>query len=464
MIVGPHHRVMCETIDRVLRGEISRLIINVPPRYTKTEAAVVHLVAHGLALNPASRYIHASFNGPLALLNSTSVKDVLRLPAYRQFWHREPRDDLDSKELWRTPEGGGMKAGSAGGPITGFGAGLMYEGPWRFTGALIIDDPLKPKDAPHETMRKAVNDNWNATFASRLATEDVPVIVIMQRLHVDDFSGFLLKGGAGCKWHHLLLPVLIDSAAEYPAEFTHGIPIDHGLPDGPLWPYKHNAEQIEALRHDEYTFAGQYMQVPVVSGGNLFNEEWLRGYDELPKLEYRMIYADTAMKDGERNDYSVFQLWGKGTDGLAYLIDQVRGKWKAPELESVARAFWWMHADMETHHFGVLRAMKIEDKSSGTGLIQTLSRPYVGEGGRKGIAIPVVPIQRDKDKVQRANDALPQFACGNVRLPTDAPWYAAWKSEMLAFPNGSHDDQVDPTCDAVSDMLVNVSNSRLVFG
>ena len=442
-IVGPHHRVMCETLDRMLAGEITRLIVNVPPGYTKSELAVIYLIARGLALNARARFIHASFNGQLALENSNKVRDVLRLPGFQEIWPRRIRIDTDAKGLWRTVEGGGLMAAAAGGPITGFRAGTLEPG---FTGALIIDDPLKPDDATSEIERENVNGRWHSTFKSRLALETVPVIVIMQRLHVDDFSGFLLKGGAGCRWHHLLLPIRIDNADPYPAEYTHGDPVPHGLPDGPLWPVKHDENAIRLLEVDAYSFSGQYRQHPVVSGGNLFREEWLTGYDELPALSWRAIYVDTAQKTGQRNDYSVFQCWGRGADGRAYLLDQVRGRFEAPELEKTARLFWRKHTDPALNDLGQCRAMKVEDKASGTGLIQSLRRPPD--------PVIVVPIPRSKDKVERANDVLPCFASGLVRVPTKAEWFAEWRNEVLAFPSGAHDDQVDPTMDAVAEMLL----------
>ncbi len=450
-LVGPHHRVICDALDRVLSGEITRLIINVPPGYTKTELAVIYLVARGLAINPRARFIHASFNGQLALENSNKVRDVLNLPGFQEHWPRKIRSDTNAKGLWRTDEGGGLMAAAAGGPITGFRAGTMEPG---FTGALIIDDPLKPDDAKSEQERENVNNRWHSTFKSRLALETVPVILIMQRLHVGDLSAFLLKGGAGCKWHHCLLPIQIDSGKPYPAEYTHGIPIPHDLPDGPLWRVKHGEAEIELLKVDAYTFAGQYEQNPVVSGGNLFKEEWLQPWapGALPQIKWRMIYVDTAEKTGQRNDYSVFQCWGFGADGCAYLLDQMRARFEAPELLQAARTFWKKHSDPALNELGYCRGMKVEDKSAGTGLLQSLRRP-ANDGSGMG-PVPVIPIPRSKDKEQRANDVLPSFAAGLVRLPMHEPWFDAWKNEILAFPSGAHDDQVDPTMDAVAEMLL----------
>lgn len=444
--VGPHHRVICETLDRVLAGEIDRLVISIPPGYTKTLAAVIAFIARGLAVSGGrARFIHASFSAELVNENSVAIKDIVSTEPYQQMWGIAFRADASAKGRWMTDQGGGLLAKPAGGPITGFRAGTMDPG---FTGALVIDDPLKPDDAYSAIEREKINRRWHSTFKSRLAREDVPVIVIMQRLHMDDFAGFLLRGGADCKWHHLLLPAEIDNSAPYPDEYTHGIPIDHGLPDGPLWPEKHGPEHLKILSADEYTYASQYLQRPIALGGNLFKAEWLVDWSDLPDMTWRAIYVDTAQKVGAKNDYSVFQLWGAGRDGKAYMIDQARGKWEAPELKAVAVQFWRKHAALQGPQHGHLRSMKIEDKVSGTGLIQSLARD----------GIPVEPIPRggDKDKYTRALDAIPSFAAGLVRLPprSEAPWRVEYDRELLSFTGQGdvHDDQVDPTVDAVKDI------------
>lgn len=411
-----------------------------------TEAAVVAFIARGLAINPKAKFIHASFSGELVNENSVRVKDVMASAPFQDMWPIAFKDDQSAKGLWRTDQGGGLLAKPAGGPITGFRAGTMDEG---FTGALVIDDPLKPDDAFSNTEREKINRRWHSTFKSRLAREDVPVIVIMQRLHADDFAGYLLRGGADCQWHHLMLPARVEADAAYPAEFTHGIPIEHGLPAGPLWPEKHNESHLKILEADAYTFASQYMQRPIALGGNLFKSDWLVPYKsaELPPMEWRAIFADTAQKVGIKNDFTVFQVWGKGRDGLAYLINQVRGKWEAPELLTTARVLWETELGRSPLTYGALRYFGVEDKVSGTGLIQQLGRERV----------PVTAIVRggDKDKYTRAMDVVPYFANRLVRVPADAPWYGDWMYEILQFTGqgDAHDDQVDPTVDAVKDIL-----------
>lgn len=441
--VGPHIAVICKTLDRVISGEIKRLIINIPPGYLKTVLGVWMFIARGLAINPAAKFIHASYSDALVQENSARVRDILACEAYSTKWQRDLREDTSGKGRWLTEMGGGLLARSSGGQITGFRAGTLQPG---FTGAMVLDDPLKPDDALSETARKKINNRWHTTFKSRLGDENAPVIVIMQRLHDDDFSGYLLRGGAGCKWHHLMLPVDIDNSQAYPDQFSHGVPIPHGLPDGPLWPRKHSAEKIRELKYDEYTYAAQYAQRPMIGGGAIFKEDHFRSYMDLPQLKYRKIWADTAQKDKERADYTVFQCWGAGANGKAYLLDQIRARMEAPELLKTAQAFWDKHKTATRPANGTLRAMAIEDKSSGTGLIQQLRRT----------AIPVQEIPRNKgqDKYSRALDVVPFFNSGMVEIPNDAPWLLDWKMEMLAFDGrgGGHDDQVDPTMDAVAEI------------
>lgn len=438
-IEGPHHPVMGNALDKALRGEITRLIITVPPGYTKTEMAVVNFMAKGFQINPASRFIHATFSDDLARENSDKVRGLIGLEGFQSVQTVGIRADSNAKDRWKTTAGGGLLAKAAGGPITGFRAGYMDK--TKFTGALVIDDPLKPDDAFSPTKRKTVNQRATNTFRSRLAHDGVPIIVIMQRLHGDDFVGHLLSGGSGEKWHHLNLSVVVNGDDEYPPEWAYGIPIDHGLPDGPLWAEKHSAQEIEILKADTYTFASQYMQRPVSVEGALFDMAGFKWYTELPPINHYRMFADTAQKTGERNDYSVIQLWGKaeGDGNGIYLVDQVRGKWESPELESTALAFWAKHRDKN------VRGLRVEDKVSGTGLIQSLKR--------KGV--PVTGIKREKDKYTRGLDAAPWVSTGMVHLPKNADYANALRLELQIFDGlgTGNDDQVDPMMDAINEIL-----------
>lgn len=443
-IEGEHHKLIGAALDQVLRGEISRLLITLPPGYTKTELAVVNFVAKGFQVNPASRFIHATFSDDLARENSDKIKELIALPDYQAGQVVSIRTDSSAKDRWKTVEGGGMLAKAAGGPITGFRAGRMEKD--RFTGALIVDDPLKPDDAFSPAKRKTVNNRATNTFRSRLAHEGVPIIVIMQRLHGEDFAGHLLTGGTGEVWHHLDLPVLIEQGTEYPKEWTHGQPIEHGLPDGPLWPDKHSLDEIEVIKADTYTYNSQYAQRPSSVEGALFDMEGFKLYTELPPIDYFCMYGDTAQKTKERNDYSVFELWAKAKYGGIYLVDLVRGKWEAPQLESTARALWAKHKGKN------VRGLKVEDKSSGTGLIQSLRTANSDLGHSP---IPVTGIERNIDKYTRGMDAAPWITSGMVHLPARAEFLPTLLVELQTFDGlgTGFDDQVDPMMDAIADML-----------
>jgi len=221
-----HHYVIQYVLDAVLAGKIHKLIINLAPGFNKTELAVINFIARGLAINPRSKYIHTSYSGDLAQVSSSSIKTTVTSPAYQELWPMVVRQDTKGKKRWFTELGGGMMTAPSGGQILGFRAGRMEPG---FTGAFINDDPLKPDDAYSQVKRSAINNRFNNTMRSRLALDTTPFINIMQRLHEDDLTAFLLSGGSGDVWHHLSLPAKLSADVidtQYPENFTHGIPIN----------------------------------------------------------------------------------------------------------------------------------------------------------------------------------------------------------------------------------------------
>lgn len=421
MLIAPFHERICSSLERVVIGKTTRLIINFPPRAGKTDIAVKHYLAWIMGNFPDAENIHVSYSKTLATSNASEVRDIMRHEAFAAvFGAPQFRDDTNAKDHFKTVQGGHVYAVGSEGTITGFGAGKMRE---SFGGAIIIDDPHKADDAQSDTMRNNVLEWFKNTLESRKNRKETPIIIIMQRLHEDDLSGWLLGGGNGEEWEHLCIPAIDDDGNSF-------------------WPDNSNFA-IDELRRQEkakpYVFAGQMMQRPAPLGGGIFKDAWWQYWQVLPDMQWRAIYADTAQKTKEENDYSVFQCWGHSKEGKKILIDQLRGKWEAPELLQHARAFWNKHKAISG--IGQLRAMKIEDKVSGTGLIQTLSR----EG------IPVIPIKRNIDKVTRAFDAAPMVEAGHVYLPQGAPWLSEFLAEASYFPNGKHDDQLDPMMDAVCD-------------
>ena len=420
MLDNWHQAKICKALQRVYTGRTNRLIINVPPRSGKTEVAVKAFIAWAMGLSPDSEFIHASYSKRLATANAYDIRAMMQHEAYKLvFPWLKLQDDSKAKDEFRTTAGGIVYATGAEGTITGYGASKMRD---SFGGAIIIDDPHKAGEATSPVMRQSVIDWYQSTIQSRLNKPDGPIIIIMQRLHEEDLSGWLLNGGSGEKWEHLVIPARDESGQSF-------------------WPEQFPPEMLDRLElTSPYVFAGQYMQRPAPLGGGIFKDEWWRFFDAMPPLKHRSIYADTAQKTKEQNDYSVLQCWGVTQDNQMVMLDMARGKWEAPELETMARAFWAKHLGVPNK--GPLRAFKVEDKVSGTGLIQKLKR----EG------IPIVPIQRNVDKVTRAFDAAPYIQSGNVYLMRSTPHLADFLAESAVFPNGSHDDMIDATMSAISDL------------
>lgn len=293
-IVGDHHKIICEALDKVIRGEIKKLIINIAPRYSKTEIVVKNFVSYGLAINHKAKFIHLSYSDDLVLDNSREIQDMINADYYQALFPVIPTSRNAKK--WYTPEGGGLYAVSTGGQVTGFGAGqvdpeddkedeelLLDEFcPYHdsdFAGAIIIDDPIKPDDALSDVAREKVNRRFETTIRNRVNSRNTPIIIIMQRLHENDLSGYLI-GLEPDEWTVLSLPCLyVNEAGEECA----------------LWPHKHTVEELHALRDkDQYVFDTQYQQNPKPIEGLLYRE--FRTYEVIPyhKDAVRKNYTDTA--------------------------------------------------------------------------------------------------------------------------------------------------------------------------
>lgn len=463
-IVNWHHQLMCDAIDDVIEGRCENLIVNVAPGSSKTEIFVINFIARGLAKNPRARFLHLSASNELASLNSSSARDLITSDEYQQFWPLQIAPDAQAKKRWNVivdgQTAGGVYATSLGGQITGFRAGHMAPG---FQGAIVIDDPLKPDDAFSPTKVNQANRKLITTVKSRKANPKTPIVMVMQRVGENDPTGFVEKGNLPGKWRIVRIPAVVTEAyvRALKPQYRALVPKPDESVDGRFsyWPYKEPLKELLALERGEGTdasgarisrhvFSSQYNQAPVALGGNVIHGECFLRYKVLPKIKWRKIFADTAQKTKEANDYSVFEEWGMGDDGRIYLIDLMRGKWEAPELQRRAVAFWNSSKGRNVDTYGTLRKMVVEDKSSGTGLIQTLKMPPYN--------IPIEPIERDKDRYTRVNDALPYIEVRAVGVPEDAPFTKDFITECEAFTaDDSHDfdDQVDPMVDAVMDML-----------
>lgn len=404
-----HHRTVCDALMQVFRGECKRLIINIPPRYSKTELAVVNFVAWAMGKAPDSEFIHVSYATPLARNNSINARTLMQHEAYAGVFPGVALNS-DAGAHWSTTAGGVMYATGAGGTITGFGAGKLREG---FGGCIIVDDPHKADEARSDTIRAGVIDWFQNTLESRCNSPQTPIIVIMQRLHERDLAGWLADGGNGEDWTVLKLPAL--------------------QPDGSaLWPAKHSAERLATLRQaNPYVFAGQYQQAPSPGEGNTFRPDampvvdavpagtrWVRGWD----------LAASVPKPGHAPDWTAGAKLGITPDHRFIIGDMVRMQGAPHEVEATLK-----------HTAGrdgteVRISIPQDPGQAGKSQVAAFTRLLAGKAVSSSV--------ETGDKVTRAEPFAAQVNVGNVMM-LRAPWNDALISELRVFPNGSNDDQVD---------------------
>lgn len=290
-VVNDHHVKICQALDDVIDGKIKKLIINIAPRYSKTELVVKNFISYGLAINPSAKFLHLSYSDDLANDNSEEVRDIVKSEEYKRiFPYVGIKKTSDAKKKWYTTEGGGMYATAAGGQVTGFGAGAVddendlsealeeFKPSSKFAGALIIDDPVKPEDAISDTPREKVNQRFETTIRNRVNSRNTPIIIIMQRLHEHDLCGYLMETEPG-EWTVLSLPVIVYENGEEKA----------------LWEFKHTLEELHRMQKvNSYVFETQYMQNPTPMEGLMYSK--FKTYDTIPitNRAIRKNYTDTA--------------------------------------------------------------------------------------------------------------------------------------------------------------------------
>lgn len=458
-----HHEIMIDSLQKVIDGEISRLVIVIPPRHSKSEMVSVMLSAFAFLRNRRSEIVQTTYSDSLCREMSTNVRDILFSEEFVELFDFQLRKDKSALNDWGIRKGGVAHFVPTGGSITGFGAGTLADG---FSGLMVIDDALKPEDAYSSARRTAVNNRYSNTLLSRLAKrKETPIVIIQQRLHEDDMIGHLLRGGSGEMFHYLMIPAILTTDTGSPAWYkaqrhTHALPITYSfdVPEGEelaLWETRVSLDELHTMEDgDIYTFSSQYMGDPVPAGGAIFKREWFNLYDEVPHKEimYIRIYADTAMKTGQHNDFSVLQCWGYTQNGDMYLLDQLRGKWESPELLKKFLQFykkWKVNNKLFRY---TLQCAVVEDKASGTGLIQQANR----EPG-----VIVREVQADKDKVQKAMSAAPVVQSGRVYIPADASYLDQFLIEVCSFSPTmahKHDDVTDTLISACFDLVINNTN------
>ena len=384
-IFKPFHLEIIEKLEGFVFGtnEKRNLLINIPPRMGKSQI-MQYFIAWGYAINPQSNYILTSYGNSLVLKFSDVVKSIIESKLYKEMFNIELDKKNSAKEFWKIEKGGELRATSMGGTITGFGAGIMEEG-WG--GALILDDPLKADDYKSEIELQNCIDFYTNTLKSRLNNDKTPIILIMQRLNVDDLTGYInnneLKDWDWIKYQGL-------------NENTGAALWEDKIPSAKLLGWKKTLP---------FFYYSQYQQEPIILGGSVIKSEWFRYFPLEIKYKYKKLFitGDTAMKVKEHNDYSVFLVCGVTEQGKLHILDMVRGKWEAPDLKRQVKILWNKWVNM--YEDCPLTALYIEDKASGTGLIQDIRT----EGG-----LPIIPLIADRDKLTRVESVIAHIEAGNV--------------------------------------------------
>jgi predicted phage terminase large subunit-like protein len=413
-----HIEAMAHELNKVMRNENRHLIITIPPRHLKSICTSVALPAYMLGHDPTKRIICVSYSQELAVKHANDCRIVMNSEWYRRAFPRTRIDPSKNTETeFATTQRGFRLSTSVGGTLTGRGGDLI-----------IIDDPIKPADAMSDTTRQRLIDWYGTTLLSRLDDKEKGAIVlVMQRLHVGDLAGHLLDGGG---WRHLNLPAIaeIEQCVEIgPGRF-------HTRKIGDLLhPARESRQTLHSMKvaMGSATFSAQYQQSPIPPGGNLIDWNWFSWFDADGSITIDdiVISWDTAMKPTELSDYSVGTVWGiRGS--LYYLLDLIRVRLDYPALRRKI---------IEVYNQWHDPTILIEDAGSGTSLLQDLYDQN----------IPAVGIKPEGDKVLRMSAQTAKIEAGAVHLPRKALWLDDLRSEVLAFPHGIHDDQVDSISQAL---------------
>lgn len=419
-----HLDAMCEYLNAVERGEIKRLIINVPPRCLKSITVTVAWSAWLLGQNPSESIIAASYSSDLSKKHSMEARLIIESDWYRAaFPDSVISNDQNEKDKYVFELRGQRVATSVGGSITGDGGNF-----------LILDDPLKPDEATSPAVRKSTNAWVRQTFLTRFNDKNTgKFVLIMQRLHEDDVTGNLLEDGL---YTHLKLP------AEFAGATTLGLPGGHqwNIEAGSLLDNNRLGPEIleqERLTLGEVGYAGQYLQDPAPSDGGIVKREWFQLVEDKPNGFDAIVHSwDTAFKANAGSDFSVCTVWGIRHDGY-YLLEVFKRKMEYPELKKQV---------IRLYERDVPRYILVEDKASGQSILQDL-------GAMRGV--PLLGIIPEMDKVWRMSSCTDVIETKKVKLLKDEAWVEAYLDEMCIFPNGRHDDCVDSTSMALRWMKVN---------
>ncbi len=426
----PHLRLLSRTIMREVSRGSARIIVTMPPRHGKSEMCSRWTPVWFLEQWPKKRVLLASYGSNFAKEWGRKVRNTFR--ENEEFFNTTITDDSKAADQWNTPEGGGMATCGVGGPMTGRGAHL-----------LVIDDPVKDsQEARSATIRKSTWQWWLETARTRIDPGG-SIIVIMTRWNADDIVGRLNELDPKREvWTRIDFPAVAEESDDLGRN-----------PGEPLWPEWYDSVALDEIKRDvgSYAWSALYQQRPTPEGGAVFQRECFRYYVEEPDLYVLKLpdgktkrvmkslcwigqVADTAMKVGEDNNYTVVMTYTVTQDREIIILDVARVKLEVPKQWPFVQGLRIRWRNKAGYRF-----LGIEDKASGVGLIQTARM----EGD------PVRELKAIADKVTRATPAAIHVENGMAYFPEMAHWLPDFEGELLMFPNGVHDDQVDTFAYAV---------------
>lgn len=398
-VMKDFHLLVIRKIEDIAFGRASKrnLAITIAPRLGKSSICK-YACAWSYMLNPASNCIYTSYSDDLASDFSKEIREIVESEAFRRLTGLGFKKGKTGADYWVTTGGGGFRAAPLAGGLTGYGFGVSGD---EFGGFGIIDDPQKPSLVKSQTELQNTIDLYENAFKSRANNRaKSPILMIMQRVAVDDLVGHVLESEEE-DWDLVKVPALDEDTGKS------------------IWEEKlPAAELLKLKKQNPFVYYSQYQQEPIVIGGSVIKTEWFRYYNTADNFTYQCSWftADTAQKKGEANDFTVFQYWAKTYDNRLHLIDMVRGKFDAPELREQIIMFWekWKQGINGCVPYGFY----IEDKSSGIGAIQEIRKTY---------PLPIIPITRARykdgnmivkqDKFSRVMTIVPYIANGWVYLP-----------------------------------------------
>ena len=455
-ISAEHHERIEAVLDKVEQGELYNehgekctvVVINIAPRFGKTQFVSIDWPARCIAKNPRAKFIHLSYSDDLALDNSEKCKEIVKSQEFQDLWPARVRGNTDSKKKWYTTKGGGMYATAAGGQVTGFGAGSLadidefdeeneFEGffagedeeldPNLFYGAIVIDDPIKVDDAYSKIPREKANNRLVSTIMSRRNSRNTPIIVVMQRLHSEDMSGFILDGKTGEPVYHLNLQSLI----ELPEMKNKNVPDAQKYRS--LWPEKHSVKELLNMRrNNRREFSSQHQQDPSPEEGTYFAISKIKRFrlGEEPTRLVKYGAGDFAVTEDD-GDYTELGIAGFDHKDDLYFIDWFEGQCR---LDKGVSAMFDLHAD----HGPILWAAE-------KGTIRRASEGYIEQNQRRRQSyFKIEWLASNKSKAVNAKAFQALVEQGKIYIPY-GEWGDALIEQLSKFTgtDGKRDDKVD---------------------